>query len=224
VIPLPPARPRFASVIFDVDSTVAAIEGVDWLAERRGAAIARECVALTARAMSGEVPLEAVYQQRLAAIAPRRADIDALARAYLDALQPGAPEIVMALRDAGVDVHLVSGGLREAIVPLAIELGVSLRNLHAVELLEDHDGLMTTLHGEQPLATQRGKPLVLSQLALPRPTAMIGDGSTDAAARGVVDRFFAFTGIARRDAVVAVADAEARDFLSLLPLLFEIST
>lgn len=224
MIPLSAARPRFAAVIFDVDSTVANIEGIDWLAERRGEAIARECRELTSRAMSGELPLEAVYQQRLAAIAPRRADLDALARAYLEAVQPGAPEIVMALRDAGVDVHLLSGGLREAIVPLAIELGVSLRNLHAVDLVENREGIMTQLHGDQPLATQRGKPLVLSQLALPRPTAMIGDGSTDAAARGVVDRFFAFTGIAYRESVVAVADAEARDFLSLLPLLFEIST
>ncbi len=222
MIPMAVTRPRFASVVFDVDSTVAGIEGIDWLAAQRGAQVARDCEALTARAMAGEVPLEAVYTQRLATIAPRRADIDALSHAYLDAVQPGAAEVILALRDGGAQVHLLSGGLREALVPLAIELGVPLNNVHAVELQEDSEGRFTQLRGDQPLATQRGKPLVIAQLSLARPSVMIGDGSTDAATRGVVDRFFAYTGVARRESVIAVADAEARDFVALLPLLFQV--
>jgi hypothetical protein len=49
---------------------------------------------------------------------------------------------------------------------------------------------------------------------------MIGDGSTDAAVRGVVTEFIAYTGVARRENVVAVADAEADSFAALYPLLF----
>jgi hypothetical protein len=49
---------------------------------------------------------------------------------------------------------------------------------------------------------------------------MVGDGSTDAAVRGVVDNFFAYTGVARRESVVAVADAEAKNFDELRSLLF----
>jgi hypothetical protein len=49
---------------------------------------------------------------------------------------------------------------------------------------------------------------------------MVGDGSTDAAVRGVVDNFFAYTGVARRENVVRVADAEAKSFEELRGLLF----
>lgn len=217
------SRPRFRSVVFDVDSTVAGIEGVDWLAMQCGDAVSRECAALTARAMAGEIPLESVYERRLQIIAPQHVQIEALATAYADAVQPGAPEVIAGLRDAGVSVHLLSGGLRDALLPLAAELGIDASHVHAVDLDEDERGYLTRLRGEQPLATQRGKPLVLSRLALDRPVVMIGDGSTDAATRGVVDAFFAYTGVARREAVVAVADAEVRSFLDLLPLLYEVS-
>jgi phosphoserine phosphatase len=38
--------------------------------------------------------------------------------------------------------------------------------------------------------------------------------------RGVVDNFYAYTGVARREKVVAVADAEAKSFEELRGLLF----
>ena len=214
-------RPRYATVVFDVDSTVAAIEGIDWLAALRGSAIAHECASLTTRAMAGELPLEEVYLQRLRAIAPTTMELDQLGEAYLATVQPGAAEVIAALQAAGTSVHLLSGGLRHAILPLAKALGVAPDHVHAVSLLTNAEQRFVALDGDQPLATQRGKPLVLSRLPLTHPTVLIGDGSTDAAARGVVDRFIAYTGVARRAAVVAVADAEAADFHALHALLFE---
>jgi phosphoserine phosphatase len=217
---------RFKSVVFDVDSTVSELEGIDWLAMQRGPDVARECAALTAQAMNGALPLEAIYERRLAAIKPTREDIEALAHAYRFSLQPDARLVITALRRAKVEVHLLSGGLRDALVPLAETLGIRPSRVHAVILEPDELGHFVRLHGAQPLATQRGKPLVLSQLlsasALKRPVVMIGDGSTDAATRGVVDHFIAYTGVARRESVVSVADAEASDFLSLLPLLLHL--
>ena len=52
----------------------------------------------------------------------------------------------------------------------------------------------------------------MRELALPRPILALGDGSTDAALRPVVESFVAFTGIARRELVVAAADRELRSF------------
>lgn len=212
---------RFASVIFDVDSTLAAIEGVDWLAALRSAAVASACADLTARAMAGEMPLEEVYELRLRAIVPTVAEIAALGEAYRHAVQPGAGALIDELREVGCEVHMVSGGLRSALLPLARDLGISPDRLHAVSIIADEAGHLVALHGAQPLATQQGKAKVLSELKLPRPSVMIGDGATDAAARGVVDSFIAYTGVARRLAVVNLADAEAPDFASLHDLLFE---
>ena len=217
-------KPRFASVIFDVDSTLASIEGIDWLAEQRGPEVARTCALLTARAMAGEISIESVYQPRLQAIAPTRDELDVLSHAYRTAVQSGAPQLIAALHEAGCDVHLLSGGLRMALLPLAHDLGVAPSHVHAVSLSADAAGRFVALDGHQPLATQQGKAIVLASLSLVRPTVMIGDGFTDAAARGVTDRFIAYTGVVRRPNVVAVADAEASSFSALALLLFEVSS
>jgi HAD superfamily phosphoserine phosphatase-like hydrolase len=217
--------PRFRTVVFDVDSTLAAIEGIDWLAALRDADTRRECESLTTRAMAGEIPIEAVYAQRLTRIAPTATELQQLANAYIAKLEPGAPALVHDLVHAGVSVHLVSGGLRRALLPLAQVLGVSDTQVHAVELAADVDGALSRLDGVQPLATQRGKPQVIAELlaggSIHAPVAMIGDGSTDAATRGVVDQFFAYTGVVARAAVVAKADAVISDFVDAYVLLFE---
>jgi phosphoserine phosphatase len=62
----------FASVILDVDSTLTGIEGIDWLAEHRGADLGARVTELTDRAMRGEIALDAVYGERLALVRPSR--------------------------------------------------------------------------------------------------------------------------------------------------------
>lgn len=213
-------RPRFRSVIFDVDSTLCAIEGIDWLAARRHPDVARESEQLTAQSMAGELPIEAVYLRRLERIRPTAGELVALSDAYRESLQTGAHELITLLQRAGCQVHLLSGGLRVAIMPIALQLGVAPNQVHAVSLTRDTDGTMSVLDGEQPLSTQRGKPLTVHRLALASPTVMIGDGATDAIVRGVVAEFIAYTGVARREQVVAVADAEADSMAALYPLLF----
>ena len=212
--------PRFATVVFDVDSTVSTLEGIDWLAHRRGADIARACSALTEDAMEGRLPLDAVYATRLALIRPTAHEVALLGDAYLATMVPGMRSLIRLLLIKRVQVHLVSGGVRPALLPVARHLGIGERAVHAVELAADEDGTLSRLDGEQPLATQRGKPLIVHGLAVPRPIVMVGDGATDAAVRGVVDHFIAFTGVVRRDAVVAVADAEAPSVKALHTLLF----
>ena len=81
---------RFASVILDVDSTLSGIEGIDWLAERRGAVVAAEVARLTERAMDGAITLDEVYDLRLQLVQPSRADCEQLGVAYKEAMAPGA--------------------------------------------------------------------------------------------------------------------------------------
>ena len=101
--------PAFATVILDVDSTVSGIEGIDWLAARRGDAVAREVAALTDRAMRGEIALESVYGARLALVRPDREGIEALASEYIAHVAPRCPDAIARMSAAGVDVKLVSG-------------------------------------------------------------------------------------------------------------------
>src|SRR5688500_12744644 len=96
-----------SAVVFDCDSTLSAIEGIDELAREQRAAIEE----LTDAAMTGAVPLEAVYGKRLALIRPERARVEALAALYVERLVPDAVEVVRALRREHIEVRIISGGL-----------------------------------------------------------------------------------------------------------------
>jgi phosphoserine phosphatase len=219
-------RTRYASVLFDADSTLSAIEGIDWLAGLRDAHTAQAIAELTDRAMNGLVLLDEVYAERVARIRPTRAELSVLANEYIRRLLPGTAELLRALHGAGVVVHIISGGIRDALLPMAAHLGVAASQVHAVALRSSaHDDVYDLLDDVQPLATQGGKPAVVRQLralgALPSPVAMIGDGSTDAAVAPHVDAFIAFTAVTRRAAVLAAAHAEAASMAALSTLCFE---
>ncbi len=218
-------RPRFASVVLDVDSTLSHTEGIEWLASRCGPEVAKSISEATARAMLGEVALEDVYADRLALVKPTRADIEALAQEYIRNVSPGASEALAALRSAGVRLTVVSGGLRDAILPLTRMLRVDDADVHAVSLQFTPSGDYAGFDADAPLARSGGKPVVVRRLALPTPTLALGDGATDAELKTVlpsaVDAFAAFTGVAARAPVVQVADYIVHSFDQLPSLVLQ---
>jgi phosphoserine phosphatase len=209
------SRTRYATVILDVDSTVASIEGIDWLAALRTPDVAAQIAAGTGRAMEGIVSLEAVYAERLRLVAPRRDEIDALGKAYVAAIAPGARETVAALRRAEVRVMLFSGGLRESILPVADALTIPRDDVHAVSIRFNADGSYADYDRVSPFATNSGKPAMVERLAPARRILAVGDGATDARMKAVVDTFAAFTQFVRREPVVKAADVELRSFAEL---------
>ena len=215
--------PAYASVVIDVDSTLCGVEGIDFLAARRGPAVTTQIVALTDKAMKGEIPLEAIYGHRLTTIRPTRADIAALAEEYQRTLAPGAADAIGVMRRARVRLVLVSGGILEAIAPVARRLGFDDADLHAVSLRFDDAGNYMDFDRSSPLTTQPGKPVLVRALMeegrLPLPVLAVGDGATDAKLVGVVNKFLAYTGFARRANVVGVADGEVASFAKLAQIV-----
>lgn len=211
--------PRFASVVLDVDSTLCGLEGMDWLAARRGAGMAAEVAALTTRAMAGDIRLEDVYATRMDLIRPDADDIAALANAYRRALAIDAADTVRALRSAGVQLHLVSGGLRPAILPLSRDLGFLAGEVHAVSVMLDQHGRYLDFDRTSPLITAAGKCEIVAALALPKPRLAVGDGSTDAALTAVTESFILFTAFVRRAPVAHLAPHECHSFRDLLHLV-----
>jgi phosphoserine phosphatase len=209
----------YRSVILDVDSTLCAIEGIDWLAAQRGPDIAARIANVTERAMAGELALEAVYGQRLALVDPDATLLHQLSEQYLATISPGAEESVRTMREAGVEIAIVSGGIRQCLMPLAERLGVPDERLLAVSVYLDEDGLYSTFDDASPLATDSGKAWAARQLALPGPVLGVGDGATDLAMRPAVDAFAAFTAHARRAPVVAGADHVLESFDQLTSLV-----
>lgn len=204
----------FASVIFDCDSTLARIEGIDELAGDH----ADEIRALTEEAMQGRVPLEEVYGRRLDIIRPTRAMLEVVGQAYVAGLVPDAREVVGALQWLGKTVRILSGGLRPPVEEVARALGLPLDAVSAVGIECDAAGEYTGFERDCPLARSGGKVEVIRGWDLPRPSMLVGDGATDLEAKPVVDLFAAYMGIAFRANVAAGADVVLRDE-SLAPVL-----
>ena len=206
---------KFAAVVVDVDSTLCGVEGIDWLAALRGPAMSAEVVALTQRAMEGDVALDAVYGTRLRMIRPTRPEIAALAEAYCATLAPGASVAIAELRAAGVVVQVVSSGIKQAIEPVVTSIGLQSSDLHAVEIHFGPEGVYVGYDIASDLTRANGKAALVESLNLPRPVLAVGDGATDLAMRVVTDRFAAFTGFVRRESIVRGADFAIGSFEEL---------
>ena len=205
----------FRTVLFDCDSTLSSIEGIDELAREHRPAIAE----LTDAAMRGEVALESVYGQRLSLIRPSADEVARIGALYVQHLVPFARETVAALQSVGADVRIISGGLRPAVLMLARALGVPEESVFAVDVHFDERGAYAGYDSASPLARQGGKPaLIAAWTDVARPVLMVGDGSTDLEAKAAVDTFVAFAGVVERPNVVAGADRVVR-VNSMLPVL-----
>ena len=212
---------RFKSIVFDVDSTLSGIEGIDWLAARRGPDIEAWSAQLTDRAMTGELPIEAVYGERMAKVRPRKTEIEELGSIYVERVAPGARELLAELRQHGIEAVMVSGGLREAILPLARELGVEGSRVHAVSVYFDDRGDYAGFDEASPMTRQNGKRQTVRDMGLRGPILAVGDGVTDSEIRPVVDGFAAFTGFTRREPVVQRADYVVENFDQLRAIILK---
>lgn len=192
-------------VCFDCDSTLSKIEGIDELGRRFG--LFDELVALTNAAMNGELALEAVYGKRLDLIKPDQSALDELADLYIAEMVDGVEEVFNTLLNQGKQVHIISGGIRQAILPLAAKLGLSADQVHAVDVLFNDDGSYKDFDQQSPLAKTGGKAIVCKQIQSGDASmAMIGDGKTDLEAKHAGAEVIGFGGVIQRDIVVEQAD------------------
>ena len=207
-------------VCFDCDSTLSKIEGIDELGRKSG--LFDQLVALTNAAMNGEMALEDVYGKRLDLIKPNKAQIDELADLYIAEIVEGVEEVFSSLLAAGKQVHIISGGLRQAILPLAEKLGLSADQVHAVDILFNDDDSYKSFNQQSPLAKTGGKSLVCQQINTQNLSmAMIGDGKTDLEAKQAGAKVIGFGGVMQRDIVVKQADVfvNEKTLMAVLPHL-----
>ena len=217
--------PPYDTVVFDCDSTLSAMEGIEELAgdSLKGSA-GEELAELTRAAMDGELPLEKVYGRRLELVEPTRTDLARIGEMYVEHALPHARALCDALHGSGKIVHIVSGGLLPAVRHFGELLGVPAARIRAVDLSWNEDGSYAGFEEDSPLARAGGKIDVLRGLAEHGAGAMalVGDGATDLEAAPLTARFIAFGGVERRDVVFQAARVrcEAPDLAALVPLLF----
>lgn len=208
----------FGVVFFDVDSTLVTIEGIDVLGGDRP-----DIRALTDAAMNGEIAIDEVYGRRLEIIRPTIGDIEALSARYIASLIPDAGSVIARLRAAGLTIHLVTAGIEQAILPLAAELQIPPRAVHAVRIAFDHRGHYRDFDRSSPLARQGGKETVVMNVRARTKgkAAYVGDGVTDLEAKDAVDLFIGFGGVTIRERVQAASDVYITEprLAAILPLI-----
>jgi len=210
----------FQIICFDCDSTLSKIEGIDELAKRKG--LGDELAKLTDAAMNGIVPLESVYKQRLDLIKPDRNSIEWLADLYISEQVDGVATVFSELIAQGKQLHIISGGLRQAILPLAYRLGLTDQQVHAVDVYFNDDGSYLDYQQQSPLARNGGKAEICRQLmAIDSNLAMIGDGNTDLEAMQAGAFMIGFGGVVERAIVRERANAYCSDsnLMSIMSLL-----
>ena len=209
--------PPYRTVVFDCDSTLSEIEGIEALATPEQA---NEVARLTDRAMAGEVPLEEVFGARLEIVRPSRDDLVRVGRLYAETALANTRELIAALQALEKRVVIVSGGLLPAVRDFAGWLGVD--EVHAVPVAFAEDGSYGSFDARSPLARAGGKIDVVGEIARDgAPLALVGDGATDLEAGHLAARFLAFGGVERRENVFveAAVHSTSPDFAALVPLL-----
>jgi len=194
-------------IVFDCDSTLSSIEGIDELARVKGEDIFDQVAALTHAAMNGEVPLDEVFSRRLAIIQPDQQSCDTIAQLYIDTIEPTAIETLNSLRSLGYTPIILSGGFKILIEPLAKLLEID--QVEAVPLNLDSSGNYINFDASYPTTYNGGKPEIISKLKQqynPTEIIMVGDGVSDLETKPDVDKFIGFGRYTPREKVQAEAD------------------
>lgn len=213
----PNQGPPYDVILFDCDSTLCSIEGIDQLAMQAG--LAERLIPITVAAMEGRLPFDQAYAERLDLLQPDSTAVDWLSDQYLAHIVSGADTLIGRLHQRGKTVHIISGGIRQALLPLGMALGIPANRVHGVTLKFDGHGRYAGYDTDSPLARQHGKAAVCRQiLRLGQRAVLIGDGVTDLEARDAGLDFIGFGGVARRAAVEGPAPVYYAA-LDMLPLL-----
>lgn len=200
----------FRVTLFDCDSTLSAVEGIDELADDPDHQT--QIAELTEQAMDGDVPLEEVYGRRLELVSPTKGEVHSVKTRYKSNAVPDAKAVIAALDHVEVETWIISGGLHEPVAEFGTWLGVPPERVRAVGTHFD------PLHGDwwdastQPryadhdrseLTTTDGKADVIrDSVATEGRRLLVGDGVSDLAAASEVDLFAAYAGVVSRPTVV----------------------
>jgi phosphoserine phosphatase len=201
----------YQTVLFDCDSTLTEVEGIDELAvdPHHQDAISE----LTNQAMTGDCRLEDVYGQRLEMLNPTRSEIRSVKNRYKAGAVPHAKSTVAALHDAEVEAWIISGGLADPVLEFATWLGIESDRVRAVETeFDPFDGnwwepakaeARYASYTSDELTCTDGKAEVIRvNVTTKGRRLLVGDGISDLAAADAVDLFVAYAGVVERTTVV----------------------
>ncbi|MFH1591274.1 MAG: HAD-IB family phosphatase [archaeon] len=206
----------FDTIVFDCDSTLSRIEGVDELARLNGCLDKTE--ELTTQAMEGEIEFEDVFSKRLDIIDPKPEQLETVGRMYIDSAVKDVKDVITAFKAVGKRVVIISGGYTVPVRMFGEYLGLGSDDVFAVDLRFDEAGKYQGFDPEFPLVRNHGKPELIK--TIPGKKLFVGDGITDLEAKDEVGLFVGYGGVNVRQAVKDRASMfiECESLAPLLPI------
>jgi phosphoserine phosphatase len=203
---------KVEAVCLDFDSTIVKQEGIDELARLKG--LTEEVRKITRDTMNGKTPFDKSLSERLKLIKPSVHDIENLNRYNVFTLSNNVDLFIDNLHSRGVDVYVISGGIRQLILPVTRTLNIPDTSVYANTILFNDKGEYNGIK-ESMLTKNYGKTTQIIELINKHQydsIIMIGDGQTDLETKSVVDMFIGYGGVVERPVMKKQCENYITDF------------
>ena len=220
--------------VFDFDSTLTSVEGLDVLAEITLAnnpkkdEILQEIVDITNLGIDGDISFTDSLEKRIKLLGATKADLEVLTEKLKGYISESVARNKDFFIENSEDIYVISAGFKEFIIPVVADYNIPAERVYANTFVFDESDKIIGFDKENPLSVTNGKIKCLGDLNLEGEVQMIGDGYSDYVTReaGVAHKFFAFTENVVREKTIKNADhitPSLDEFLYINGLTREIS-
>jgi HAD superfamily phosphoserine phosphatase-like hydrolase len=213
-----------STIIFDFDSTLISCESLEEILKIKminRPESQKRITDITAQGMEGRISFSESVRRRLELVEPTLVDVTEFGRKALQYATARMGSLIKDLQKRGIAVHIVSGALREAILPAGTALDIPKDRIHGVQLIWNGQGRFSGIDPHDPFSISKVEGLRKLTGSWQKPRVAVGDGMTDYAIyeQGLVEHFIAFTQHVRRRAVIEKGTPEARNVDELKEIL-----